>query len=131
MTLPAPRPGDSPPMGGEYAWGLLVAQLTRVENGVTHLSDEVTRRFDSLPDRFVTRSEYTAFGGASEKDRVELRAILAAETAARESDVRRVDERITSEGRERAGDRKWALGILATVLIALIGFGITLFTHYY
>lgn len=132
MSAPTPRTGDLPAgVAGEFAYGLLVAQLTRVENGVQQLNAEVTRRFDALPERFVPRAEIAAFQRTSEQDRAELRSLLASETGHREDAIRRVDERITAEARERANDRKWALGLLATILIAISGEGITLFTHFH
>lgn len=127
MVMPSPRPGELPPAGMDASTWQVLSTLGELREDIRGIGS----RMDRLPADFVTRNEYNAHAAGSESDRAELRSMLTAETGHREDAIRRVDERITAEARERANDRKWALGLLATILVAISGEGVTLFTHFH
>lgn len=137
--VPAPREGVGIPGVSTTEWRLLEA-IREVGQDVREMRTEFTGRFDQLPTRFVPRPEIEQFMRGSQDDRAQLRAELLREEQARAADTQRLTEthaaaikalsdRIDSEEKERATAQRWALSLLATLLIALAGFGVTLFTN--
>lgn len=125
MTPSAPL-GAAPPAGMDAATWQVLSALGDLREDIRAIGG----RMDRLADDFATRREFAAHCESSERDRAVLHAEdhrLADLLAGVET---RLGDRIDTQERERVVAQRWALGLAATVLLALIGFAITLFTHY-
>lgn len=140
-TVPGPRDGGGPALPGVSGteWRLLEA-IREVGQDVREMRGDFTARFDQLPARFVPRPEVEQFMRSSERDRADLHAALstnvakadadlAAAQAKHNADTLRLEEAIKAQERERQAAQRWALGLLATLLVAIAGLGVTLFVN--
>lgn len=120
-------------------WRLLSA-INAVGADVRDMRIDFTTRFDQLPERFVPRPEITAKWEESARDRGLLHAELARCEGKHDADVQRLTDalgaavtgitsRIDGEEKERANAQRWALGLAATTLLALVGFVISLYVN--
>lgn len=137
MVAPQPRVGDAPPPGMDASTWQVLSALGRLQDGqdATRASldgfrTEVVQRFDRLPETFVTLREHEQFAHASERDRALLHAEDQRLDGKIDASRDALAERLEAVERERKSDRHWALGLLATILIALAGFGVTVIVHY-
>jgi hypothetical protein len=137
--VPEPRTDSGSPGLEAAEWRLLQA-IREVGDDVREMRADVTRRFERLPEQFVPRPEIGAWRDESTRDRQALRGELIRCETKHDADVRRIEEslgasfraltdRMDGEEKERANAVRWALGLVATIIIALAGLGLTLFTN--
>lgn len=121
MTVPVQR---GPEMGGHGDNGVLsyVAEsLRRLEDSVSKGFADVATQLSRLPELYVPRREV-------ERRFDELTIDLGAERGARETDVARLQTRFEEAEKRRTADRRWAVGVLLTVLglvLTLLGLVLT------
>jgi hypothetical protein len=89
-------------------WQLLGA-INRVDDSVERLRADMADKFDQLDDRFVPRREVDARFAEGARDQSDLRARLEQLGAKQDA----VDQ-------QRKADRRWAIGVLLTVLGLLL-----------
>jgi hypothetical protein len=102
--------------------GLVTQGLAEVKEAVTQLSRDLHGTLARLPTDYVPRREV-------ERRFDDLIIDLGAEQAAREQAVKALVEAQDKAALAAASHRRWLIGTVLTVLIALLGFGIDLAGH--
>lgn len=120
----APYPAGGPPPAG------VDASLWQVLSALGDLREDIRGITVRLDRDFVRRTEHDQFAAGSERDRALLHAEDQRLEGRLEEKAKALADRIDSVEQERKNDRHWALGLLATILIALVGFGVTVIVHY-
>jgi hypothetical protein len=119
-TIPTQQASGDNKSPNEFSMTLLLGTMSRIEDGVTRLRDDVVMKFDSLGTKFVPRPEIQQKWEESSRDRQEIRSVLAAQAIRIDSEVDKINTRMESAERERVLDRRWAVGTLLTVVIILV-----------
>lgn len=123
MPLPAPRSGEAPVGMDTSTWQVL--------STLGELREDIRGIAGRLDRDFVPRTEHDQHAATSERDRALLHAEDVRLDTKIDGAVKSLQERMDGEEKERASAQRWALGLTATILLAVAGEGVTLFTHFH
>ena len=112
MTVPAPRT-EVAAMPGDGALGLVISSLQRLEDSVGRLSADMRSELSRLPEQYVHRRE-------ADRRFDELMVAVGGERADRKSAIKELEDRAEEAEQRRVADRRWAIGVLFTVLGLLL-----------
>lgn len=112
MSVPTQRDPAGPDTG---AWRLLEA-INRVDDSVRNLAVDMAAKFDKLDERFITRREAESRFTDGSRDRADLRAQIELAKSRHDADIARLETDADAAERRRIADRRWAVGVLLTIL---------------
>lgn len=121
--------------------GLVTQGLAEVKEAVTQLSRDLHGTLARLPNDYVPRREVERWRDERTIEVGSLRVDLAAERNARVAAIRELaeqrdadeherEEREEALDRQRTADRRWFLGMVVTIILAVFTAAVTLIVHW-